>query len=324
MKKNMKKAKRVVSTMLAMALALGLFAASPVLASAEDLPDLAIGTWAGTGANPGDGHRYVTMGNYNGHELKWRVLDVYVSDGKDGNTEGSKTALLLMDDLLRTPSGDIDYIRFNAHNSNWAQPSELNLFLNDGFFNGVFSADEQAGIITSNYSMGGPYEGNYGFPAAYSSKVFMLSTDEAANPAYFAGNADRTAEYYWWLRSPGDSDISAAYVDLEGAAIGVGFDYFFNYIGVRPALKISLPSDTIAPDPTVCGVAATAFVEKLSGSKNNLTITVTEQLTDGSLVPVTVKFSIGNNAAATYSVGSYKVYVDTKGNTQIRECRIVE
>ena len=77
-------------------------------------------------------------------------------------------------------------------------------------------------------------------------------------------------------------------------------------------------------DPTISGLAAMACVEKLSGNKNNLTITVSEQWTDGSVVPVTETFAIDNNAAATYSVGPYKVYVDTKGNTQIRECYIVE
>jgi len=35
-------------------------------------------------------------------------------------------------------------------------------------------------------------------------------------------------------------------------------------------------------------------------------------------------FTIANNSAGTYGVGGYKVYVDTKGNTQIRECYIVD
>ncbi|MCL1809951.1 MAG: hypothetical protein FWG42_09350, partial [Clostridiales bacterium] len=165
----MKKSKRITSAMLTVVLVLGLLTASPVLASAEDTVGMAVGTWAGSGANPGDGHRYIDMGNYNGRDLKWRVLDVYISDGTDGNAAGSKTAFLLLDDLLRTPSGEIDKVRFNAHNSNWSQPSELNELLNDRFFNGAFSAEEQAGIITADYGMGGPYEGNYGFPAFDSS-----------------------------------------------------------------------------------------------------------------------------------------------------------
>jgi hypothetical protein len=41
-------------------------------------------------------------------------------------------------------------------------------------------------------------------------------------------------------------------------------------------------------------------------------------------MPVTATFTIANNAADTYQVGSYQVYVDTKGNTQVREVRLVQ
>jgi hypothetical protein len=71
-------------------------------------------------------------------------------------------------------------------------------------------------------------------------------------------------------------------------------------------------------------VTVTASVEKLNGNKNNLTIFVTEHYSDGKEIPVKATFSIDNNAADTYVVGPYKVYVDTKGNVQIRACYIVE
>jgi len=68
----------------------------------------------------------------------------------------------------------------------------------------------------------------------------------------------------------------------------------------------------------------TASVEKLNGNKNNLTINITEKFSDGKKGSTYSKtFSIDNNAAGTYVVGPYKVYVDTKGNTQIRACEIV-
>ena len=66
-----------------------------------------------------------------------------------------------------------------------------------------------------------------------------------------------------------------------------------------------------------------ASVEKLTGNKNNLTVNVTEYYTDGSTKIFERTFSIDNNAAASYDVGPYRVYVDTKGNIQIRECYIV-
>ena len=67
-----------------------------------------------------------------------------------------------------------------------------------------------------------------------------------------------------------------------------------------------------------------AYVEKLNGNKNNLTIKITENFSDGNVNIIEATFSINNNAADTYQVGMYKVYVDTKGNTQIRQCYILK
>jgi hypothetical protein len=81
--------------------------------------------------------------------------------------------------------------------------------------------------------------------------------------------------------------------------------------------------DTYSIEKTISATPS-AFVTKLHGNENDLTITVTQTLADGSIRPITETFTIHNNAAGTYTVGSsYKVYVDTKGNTQIRDCRIV-
>ncbi|RHW32837.1 hypothetical protein D1B31_21055 [Neobacillus notoginsengisoli] len=67
-----------------------------------------------------------------------------------------------------------------------------------------------------------------------------------------------------------------------------------------------------------------AFVTKLKGNQNDLTITVTEHYTDGYVNEITETIRINNNAAGTYEVGDNQVYVDTKGDTQIRECYVVE
>ena len=74
---------------------------------------------------------------------------------------------------------------------------------------------------------------------------------------------------------------------------------------------------------TVVSVVAAAFVEKLSGNQNRLVVTVTEYLKDGTSVNYSMSFMISNNAAGAYEVGGYSVYVDTKGNDQIRSCYIV-
>lgn len=71
-------------------------------------------------------------------------------------------------------------------------------------------------------------------------------------------------------------------------------------------------------------VTASASVEKQNGNKNLLTIKVTEKYTSLDWETVAEEqFSINNNAAGTYDVGKFNVYVDTKGNTQVRECAIV-
>jgi len=71
-------------------------------------------------------------------------------------------------------------------------------------------------------------------------------------------------------------------------------------------------------------VTPTAYVEKLNGNQNRLFITVTEKHPNGTVTKTEWNGLINNNAAGTYQVGKYKVYVDTKGNTQIRECYIVK
>jgi len=67
----------------------------------------------------------------------------------------------------------------------------------------------------------------------------------------------------------------------------------------------------------------TAGVEKLNGNQNRLTITISELYPDGTENEITETFLIPNNAAGTYQVGGYSVYVDTKGNIQVRRCEVV-
>ncbi|MCL1982881.1 MAG: hypothetical protein FWG53_07355 [Clostridiales bacterium] len=108
---------------------------------------------------------------------------------------------------------------------------------------------------------------------------------------------------------------AAGYVTVTATianGAGAGIDFTTDY-------TIKVASAAIV----VVSASPAASVEKLNGNQNRLTITVTEKLSDGKTNTITSTIMINNNAAATYSVGTYKVYVDTKGNTQIRECRIV-
>ena len=105
----------------------------------------------------------------------------------------------------------------------------------------------------------------------------------------------------------------------------------FEYNGIQYGdMEITLdgrgifPELDIVPPVTLVSATPSAYVTKLNGNKNDLTVTITETYSDGSTEAFTKTFSINNNAAGTYDVGEYIVYVDTKGNTQIRECYIVK
>jgi len=76
--------------------------------------------------------------------------------------------------------------------------------------------------------------------------------------------------------------------------------------------------------PDIVSVTPTAFVQKLSGNQNNLTVNVTVKNSDGLVTTTSTTLAIASNSAGTYTVGNYKVYVDTKGNDQIRACYIVQ
>jgi len=65
-----------------------------------------------------------------------------------------------------------------------------------------------------------------------------------------------------------------------------------------------------------------AVVDKLNGNMNLLKVTVTETFPLAPSNVFALEFMIRNNAADYYEVGGYTVYVDTKGNTQIRACYI--
>ena len=71
------------------------------------------------------------------------------------------------------------------------------------------------------------------------------------------------------------------------------------------------------------GATVSAIVEKLNGNQNRLLITIEDN--SGSN---TKSFFVANNAEDVYTIstnaGEYKVYVDVKGNTQVRACYIIK
>jgi len=110
-----------------------------------------------------------------------------------------------------------------------------------------------------------------------------------------------TVSYDWAKSEALDIELNRVYFEVNGGIVS------------------TLPANVITP----VGAVPTASVKVLNGNKNDLTITVTETYSDGSINKTVKTFSINNNAAGSYQVGRYIVYVDTKGNDQIRQCYIV-
>lgn len=136
----------------------------------------------------------------------------------------------------------------------------LRKWLNETFFQEAFTPEEQAYIEATTVSADknprySSLSGN-----ATIDKVFLLSITEAEN--YFAtiesgkctstkyANSStwspkylgETSSISWWLRSPGDTQVSAAYVKSDGSISYLGDFVSRNNYYVRPALWINLGS----------------------------------------------------------------------------------
>lgn len=195
-------------------------------------------------ANPGD---TVFFGAYeqdnntsNGKEdVEWLVLEV-----KDGKA-------------LVVSKYALDCKQYNTSNTNvtW-ETCTLRKWLNTDFINSAFSSDEKAKIPTVTVSA----DKNPGYSAnpgnATQDQVFLLSITEANK--YFNSTGARQCEptdyavangtwesdsgnfCWWWLRSCGYGQGSAARVSGSGIVSSAGYDVDYNNGAVRPAMWISL------------------------------------------------------------------------------------
>lgn len=176
----------------------------------------------------------------NGAEaIEWLVLDV--SDGS----------------ALVTSRYGLDA---KAYNEEWAsvtwETSTIRAWLNGEFYESAFTEEETRLIALSEVKNADNPE--YGTDGGNDTRdrVFLLSIGEAER--YFADDDARrlkptdyavargvwvnsdNGNAWWWLRSPGDNDGSAAVVDSYGSILDVGI--YVSNIGsaVRPALRIKI------------------------------------------------------------------------------------
>lgn len=166
--------------------------------------------------------------------IKWRVI-------KCENGE----ALLLSDIVL-------DKQKYNKRlkKVTW-EKSTLRKWLNKKFMNRAFSSSEQEAIRTTKVIN----EDNYYYKTDGGNdtldKIYLLSlseTDEEKEYGFtdsygmtikYSNYADLCDYQYWWLRTPGEKNISAAAVDMSGEAY-VGGGESDMELGIRPVLHLNL------------------------------------------------------------------------------------
>ena len=194
---------------------------------------------------------YVTLGTYpqteSGNDstpIEWLVLE---SDGK--------TALLISRYAL-----DCKPYNSKRTDTTW-EGCTLRSWLNNQFYNRVFSAEEKEHILESDVSAdkNPKYDTDPG--NATKDSVFLLSIAEANK--YFASDearmcavtdyAFRQGAYasdsytvdgretcWWWLRSPGNSSYNVASVYGDGSIYDNGSFVSFSYNAVRPCVRVRL------------------------------------------------------------------------------------
>ena len=260
MKHMLKKTLAVVLT-FALVFSAGFAAVPGLAANAENTANKAICFVNGGAADQilGAQQSNVYFGNYmqssknSKDPVKWRVLSN--ADGK----------LFLLADQ------NLDVVRYNEKDASvtWADCT-LRKWLNgyddhpysDTFIAGAFSEKELNAVADSALeNANNPKNGMNGGDDT-TDKVFLLSIAEAANTAYgftddvarvstntwYVANGGHTGAGmwgvgkagYWWLRSPGDYNGSAAIVSYDGNLYISGFYVYTVSVAVRPALNVDL------------------------------------------------------------------------------------
>ena len=183
----------------------------------------------------------------NGKEnIEWRVL-----------AKENSRVLVISDKALDCQPYNSSY----TEEVTWENCS-LRKWLNGTFLNKAFSTEEQAQIQNTTVSADNnpQYSTNPG--NATTDKVFLLSinevekyfnSDEArkcAPTAYAKAQGASTSDTFktpsgaatcwWWLRSPGDDQSSAAYVYFGGDVFELGNYVFSGLNAVRPAMWITI------------------------------------------------------------------------------------
>ena len=175
----------------------------------------------------------------------WRVLDV-----KD------EKALILSEYILEKRAYNEDDIPIK-----W-ETSTLRSYLNNEFYDKFDNVEKKRISITLVNNDGNPWCGTGLGESPTNDKVFLLSIgevvkyfgdsgalesnklkeawiDDEYNEARIVKDAEGKSTW-WWLRSPGDSDMCASYIYTDGTLYMKGDRVFYAGGGIRPAIWVYL------------------------------------------------------------------------------------
>jgi hypothetical protein len=165
MKMNRKTASFILLTLAAAAFASAALFPAPAAAVPGGAKNLSGGSYT---SEP----RWIAFGRRDGKPILWRVLEIGRTD------QGTPMAFLFAEDAVAK-------MEFDSSSNDWVS-SDLARWLNDDFYYGAFSDKEQGAIVNTTYYYGGK---NKGSDDRGTSKVFLLSTDEANNEKFFKNDA---------------------------------------------------------------------------------------------------------------------------------------
>jgi hypothetical protein len=162
-------------------------------------------------------------------------------------------ALLLSEEIIEQRE-----YHYSVVGNTWEE-SDLREYLNGSFLQSCKQEEQDAIVEVSNINGDNQWYGTEGGNATQD-KIFLLSIEEVV--AYFGDsgqlengpdgsirftdqyNGARQAKYgndwsWWWLRSPGSINYSAASVKGDGDLSLGGYSVHYDSGGVRPALWIN-------------------------------------------------------------------------------------
>ena len=169
----------------------------------------------------------------------WRVIG---ANGEAGVATENGSMTLLAKDFIGSS------VQFNSTipYSNEYKNNNLNNIM-DGYAlvkadgnSGLFTQAEQNALNKRNLTGGAPSNAQGGMAGANVADAVLWPLDVAE--ANLVNSELRKTGNFWWLRSPGELNVFAAFVNSNGYVSPLGLNVNINFYDVRPAFKLNLSS----------------------------------------------------------------------------------